>query len=107
MAQLLNLISCLSKIVMKEFKTPLNTAVFTTKYVIENLSTIVYVSHDDEDEWQFQGSENDVLDIDIRIVGLGEIIKLDNTLLELAELPVGFEAIRKSGRDPWQIVSPN
>jgi len=92
---------------MKKFELPLNTAVFTTKYVMEGLSKIIYVSHDDDGDWQFHGKEENVPDSDIRIIGLGEIIELDESVLEIADLPMGFEAIRNSSDDAWQIVSPN
>ena len=38
-----------------------------------------------------------------KIVGLGEIVKIDNTLLEIADLPEGFSAHRKFKGDKWII----
>lgn len=93
--------------IMKKFKEPLTTAVFTTKYVLENGSAIVYIYHDGDGDWQFHGAEDNISDSDMRVVGLGEIISMDNTVLQIADLPLGFEAIRKDKQDDWNIVSPN
>ena len=38
------------------FVDDLNTAVFTTKFILESQSPIMYVYHDEEDgAWQFSG----------------------------------------------------
>jgi hypothetical protein len=92
---------------MKKFKESLDTAVFTTQYVIESKSVIVYVCHDDDGDWQFHGAEDDISEDEMRVVGLGEIITLDNTILDISDLPIGFEAIRKDINSPWTIISPN
>ena len=43
---------------MKEFDESLNTAVFTTKYVIQDKHTITLVSHDLQDgAWQFLSND--------------------------------------------------
>ncbi len=89
---------------LMKFKEPLNTAVFTTKFVIEDLAPIVFVYHDSDGCWQFHGSEEKVIDDDIRIVSLDEIIALDQSIIELAEMPEGFEAVRSKKGDNWQIV---
>ncbi|NEM98005.1 immunity protein Imm33 domain-containing protein [Pontibacter burrus] len=89
----------------KEFKEPLNTAVFTTKFVIEDKKPITYVSHDAEDgAWQFF-SDDEFEDFEsvAKIVGLGEIIKLDNSVLELADMPEGFYAYREGVKGKWVI----
>ena len=89
----------------KEFQEPLNTAVFTTKFVIEDKKPITYVSHDAEDgAWQFfSDDELESFEKVARIVGLGEIIELDKTVLQLADMPVGFIAYRKKKEDKWII----
>ena len=38
-----------------------------------------------------------------KIVGLGEIIEMDNTLLDLADLQEGYFAQRKSKGEKWII----
>ena len=87
---------------MKEFKDDLDTAVFTTRHILEG-APILYVYHFDEDgAWQFSSNENED---DIRIVSLEEIINLDNSILEIADLELGATAYRKSDKSKW-IISP-
>ena len=90
---------------IKKFKEADNTAVFTTKFVIIDKKDITYVTHDKEDgAWQFfSDDEFDNFESVAKIVGLGEIIKIDNTLLELADMPEGFSAYRKFKGDRWTI----
>jgi hypothetical protein len=89
----------------KAFTEELNTAVFTTKFVISDNKEITYVTHDaDDGAWQFF-SEDKFEDYEevAKIVGLGQIIKRDESILELADMPVGYYAFRKSKKDKWVI----
>jgi hypothetical protein len=88
-----------------EFEATLDTAVFTTKFVLEDKRTITYVTHDFEDgAWQFFSNDSFVnFEEVVKIVGLKEIFDLDKTLLEIAELPLGFYATRKDKNDKWTI----
>ena len=90
---------------IKKFKEADNTAVFTTKFVIVDKKDITYVTHDKEDgAWQFFSDDHfDDFENVAKIVALGEIIKLDSTLLELADMPEGSSAHRKSKADKWTI----
>lgn len=90
-----------------QFKESLNTAVFTTRYVVEELSPILFVYHDDDGSWQFHGGEQEILDEDMRLVALEEIIKLDKSILELANMPIGFEAVRSDDQSSWKVISSN
>jgi hypothetical protein len=91
----------------KLFKESLDTAVLTTRYVVKDKSPILFVFHEMDGSWQFHGNETDVDNKDIMLVGLGEIIEIDNTILEIADLPLGFEAMR-SGKDGlWKITNSN
>lgn len=85
----------------KRFIEPDNTVVFTTKFVVIDKRGITTVTHEKED-----GASNDQFDNfeDVaKIVGLGEIIKLDSTLLEIADLPVEFTAQRRFKGEKWVI----
>ena len=57
--------------------------------------------------WQFHGFEDNVADEDIRLVALDEIVEIDASVLELAEMPKGQEAIRKDKNSDWQIINNN
>jgi hypothetical protein len=90
---------------MKAFKEKLNTAVFTTKYVIQRNSSILYVYHYENGNWQFSGKENILDDEDYKVISLKEMIEIDPSILEISDLQIGFEAIRKTKNDIWQVVS--
>src|ERR1700761_2960362 len=89
----------------KKFSDPLNTAVFTTIYVMKENSTIVLVSHELNGDWQFMGSQEitDYAKVAM-VVGLGQIIKRDKTVLEVADLPRGYQATRQGKGDKWTIA---
>ncbi len=73
----------------KKFQEADNTAVFTTKYVIRDKNPITYVTHEEEDgAWQFFSSDEfENFEEVAMIVGLGEIVAADPSLLELADMP--------------------
>lgn len=88
----------------KRFPDSLDTAVFTTTYVMNNRSIITLVSHELDGDWQFMGSEPiDEYEKIGKVVGLGEIIKVDKSLLKIAGLPRGYQAFRSNKRDTWKI----
>lgn len=89
----------------KKFAEKENTAVFTTKFVINENKEITEVYHDiDDGAWQF--FSNDKFENYAKvamIVTLGQIIKKDITLLEISDLPLGYYAIRKAKGQKWTI----
>jgi hypothetical protein len=89
-------------------KEDLNTAVFTTKYILEKSSPILHVYHNIEDgAWEFIGSEENINEEDYRVVSLDEIIQIDNSVIDILDLPLGGEAHRAIKNAPWKIVSDN
>ena len=89
----------------KKFVDSPKTAVFTTKFVVNDKKEITYVSHDDEDgAWQFF-SDDKFEDFEkvAKVISLEEILKIDSTLLELADLPLGYIATRKNMKSQWKI----
>jgi hypothetical protein len=79
-----------------------NTAVFTTRDIIEEGNSILLVTHDQNDgAWQFHTGIT-VPASDARVVALDEIIFLDPSVVELADLPLGWSAIRDSITSPWK-----
>lgn len=92
---------------MNRFKESLDTAMFTTKYVIAKSFPILYVYHFHDSSWQFSGKEDNLKDEDYTVVSLGEILSIDASILELAEMPEGFEAVRSAAKDKWKIISGN
>jgi len=88
----------------KKFNDSLDKAVFTTIHVVKERSPIVWISHELDGDWQFMGNEpiDDFTKVAM-VVGLGEIIKLDKSVLKVADLPMGYCAIRKSKSDKWNV----
>ncbi|TPI36425.1 hypothetical protein FJ414_16160 [Mesorhizobium sp. B3-1-6] len=87
-----------------KFSDPPNVAVFVDGGIFRRNDWIAYVSHDDEDgSWQFHNCDpGPVEDGDIMLVGLQEVVKRDESILELADLPEGWHAWRSSKSSPWQ-----
>ncbi len=79
-----------------------NAGVFTTGKVVFENHPILQVYHDaDDGSWQFH-SEGDANIEDAKIVALHEIVRRDPSILDLADLPMGWIATRKSQNDDWQ-----
>lgn len=89
----------------KKFKEADNTAVFTTKFVTIDKKVITKVTHENEDgAWQlFSNDHFDNYEEVAKIVGLGEIIKIDSSVLELADMKEGYFAHREFKGDRWVI----
>jgi hypothetical protein len=84
------------------FEDAKNVAVFTTSDVISGSHPILCVIHDaDDGAWQFHSGEGFNHE-DCKVVSLGEIVSIDSSILNLADLPLGWIANRKSQNDCWQ-----
>ncbi|MFS2205194.1 hypothetical protein [Variovorax sp. Varisp36] len=87
-----------------KFVDPPAAAVFTTRTVVEKMNWIAYAFHDaDDGAWQFHGasSESDESD-DVMMIRLDEALQLDDSLTDLADLPLGWKAWRDSQDSEWQ-----
>jgi hypothetical protein len=84
------------------FSDPPNLAVITIKQIINQISPILHVTHDrDDGGWQFLGWEQP-REEDAMIVSLQEIFDRDSSIGELADLPLGWHAWRKTQTQAWQ-----
>jgi hypothetical protein len=84
-----------------QFDQPPNCAVLTVRGILEDGEPVLHVIHDEEDHgWQFLGAETPN-ETDARIVALNEMLSLDPSLHELADLPVGWHAWRERCGDSW------
>ncbi len=84
------------------FDQPPNCGVLSMRQVLEGLEPVLLVSHDADDHgWQFIGSSDATVQ-DGRIVCLAEIVKLDPSVLEVAGLPPGWQAVRDGKGCPWR-----
>jgi hypothetical protein len=88
----------------KKFNEPANLSVYTTKFVMREDSLITLVTHEIDGSWQFISSE-EIQDFrkDGLLVSLKEIEKKDKTIIEVSDLPEGFQATRENKSDKWKI----
>ncbi len=74
----------------------------TAKRIIEGKSSVLYVTHDPEEGYQFlDGGE--VTDDDAAVVALEAMVKLDPTLMEISTLAPGWVAARETPDGPWTV----
>lgn len=87
-----------------KFPDPPNVAVFVDRGIVTRGDWIAYVSHDDDDgSWQFHNCETGPVDDgDIMIVSLQNVVRRDESILALTDLPEGWCAWRSSKSSPWQ-----
>lgn len=83
------------------FEDAPNVACFTVRSIMEGAKPILLVSHDAEDEsWQML--TGDAFDMDeAMLVLLTNLVALDESLIELADLPLGWSAWREHLGSPW------
>ncbi len=69
---------------------------------MKNGCDIAYVYHDEDDHgWQFHyNGEKNVADC--MVVALEEIVVLDSSVLEVADIPPGWMASREEKGAPWK-----
>lgn len=85
------------------FAEAADAAVLTTETVLDGRQPILFVSHDVEDGlWQFLEGGH-VGDEAVREAALSEIVARDPTIVELARLPLGWEAKRRAPDEPWSM----
>ena len=83
------------------FEDPKNVAVFTSRSIAERGNPILLVVHDEDDgSWQFLDGGEFRME-DAMIVALSEIVDIDESIRQLADLPEGWGASRTIGSEPW------
>lgn len=80
----------------------LETAVFTTRHVINRNSDILHVYHDEDGDWQFFGPE-EIDEADAAIVTMREILEIDSSLTTILNIKTGSHAHRNSRGEKWVI----
>jgi hypothetical protein len=87
------------------FDVPRDTIVVTSTYVTKDLMPILYVTHEEDEEegiiWQFHCGNGDYDPAVLKLVRLDEILSFDGDLVRVAELPLGFRAVRSSKAAAW------
>ena len=84
------------------FGDPEETEVITLERILQGRSSVLLVTHDEDDgAWQFLDGEH-VFEEDGMTVCLGEMVQLDPSLGQLGDLPVGWYAWRQGPGQPWR-----
>ncbi|MES2108108.1 MAG: DUF2199 domain-containing protein [Bacteroidota bacterium] len=89
----------------KRFAEPLDKKVFTTIYVMKENSPITLITHELDGDWQFVGDEpaGDYKKT-CMVVCLEHIIDYDKSVLDIADMPKGYQATRKTRKHKWEVV---
>jgi hypothetical protein len=82
------------------FADALNLSVFTVRQTVHGGRAVLFVSHDVDGSWQFLPGGN-VSEADAMTVSLYSMISRDPSLMELADLPLGRQAYRRSVDSAW------
>ncbi len=80
-----------------------NTAVFTTKNVINNKMLITKVYHDAGGTWQFFDDQSTNSSENVMVVGFGQIVQRDSSVIKLLDMPLSHFAERKMLNEDWKI----
>ena len=84
------------------FSDPPDAATLTLRQITDHGKPILHVSHDaDDGMWQFLDGDEVSMD-DAVVVLLENVVALDPTVADLADLPIGWQATRISVSEPWQ-----
>ncbi len=84
------------------FADPKNVAVITLKSITMGGSPILHVTHDaDDGMWQFLDGST-VSEANASVVSLETIARIDPSVMELADLPLGWYADRSAVGEPWR-----
>lgn len=77
-----------------------DVAAITTRQILEGQPILIVTHYADDDSWAFLcGTTNETADG--RVIGMGEAVELDPTLLEIADLPPGWTASRTKVGSNW------
>ena len=84
------------------FDQPPNCAAITLRSIVFGGAPILHVTHDEDDDgWQFLGFD-DAREDDACVVAMKTVVAKDPSVLELADMPPGWHAWRRSRDAPWQ-----
>ena len=84
-----------------------NVAAITTRQVLDEGLPILRVTHySDDHSWAFLCGTTDSTD-DGRVIGMAEAVRLDRSLLEIADLPPGWSAWREQTGGDWHRQKEN
>src|SRR6266700_2137942 len=86
------------------FDQPRNCATLTLRTIVFGGEPILRVSHDEDDHsWQFLDGRAPKT-ANAAVVTLSEIVDLDPSVIEVADLPPGWIAVRATKTSAWKRV---
>lgn len=79
-----------------------STAVVVTQWVVVNkgLPILAAFHYEPEDQWIFFADVNPTVDVQVSVT-LEDLLRTDDTLKELFDLPAGWKATRERKGGPW------
>ena len=84
------------------FDQPPNVAVITVKQIVHRQIPILRVTHDADDHgWQFLNPAVEPRAKNASIVSLEQIVNLDPSVVEIADLPIGWSDSRRAVGEKW------
>ncbi len=84
------------------FADPPNVVSFTLQQIMDGDAPILLVCRDEEDgSWQFLDG-NPISMADALLVCLKNVLAVDPSIAELADLPIGWQASRATQDHPWR-----
>jgi hypothetical protein len=85
------------------FEAPPNTAAITLRSIAFHGAPILLVTHDQEDgQWQFLDGSDAPDPQDACIIALSNVLALDPSIQQIADLPEGWIAHREHAGSTWQ-----
>lgn len=84
------------------FADPKNVAVVTLRSIVKGGRPILHVTHDADDGARQFLEGSTVSEDNASVVSLEEITRIDPSVMELADLPLGWYANRSTATEPWR-----
>jgi len=78
-------------------------AVTSIHIVKEGLPVLIVTHYEDDHSWGFQ-SGLPVTTADAQVVAMSEMMELDPTVSEVADLPPGWSAVRQAFGGEWKLT---
>src|SRR5262245_53655929 len=83
---------------------PAHLGAVIQRTVLDGVLPARYVAHSGDNSWMVGDSFNDPNQEGANVAAhIRHVVDCDPSLEQLATLPVGFQALRKSINDPWEI----
>jgi len=96
------LLLCEDRKVCWPFKAAKNTMAFAHAAIFKKDEPILRVSHDEDGDWQFLDGVSTNASKNAMLVALSTVVERDPSVLDVADLPVGWSVIRTKPGAPWK-----